>query len=274
MRRYALRVARLLLSFVLSALFLIPSAAQQATAQQVAVPDVQAGALLQKSLSALTNGQSLADVTLTGTARRIAGSDDDTGAAVFKALVSGSGRTDLSLPSGQRSEVCDLSATTPAGTWSGPDGISHPIAFHNLLSEPTWFFPAFAIARRLSASGYIATYIGQESRNSVSVEHLSSSQPAASSPNTATLFQHLSQVEIYLDSSTLLPAILTFNVHPDNDAGLDIPTEIRYSDYRAVNGTQVPFHIQKYVNNTLLLDFQAQTVTLNTGLSASAFSIQ
>ena len=244
-----------------------------AVAQQTTTTSTQATAILQSSLSALSGGQALTDVTLTGTARRIAGSDDDTGTAIFKALASGSGRTDLSLSSGQRSEVCDLS-TTPAGTWSGPDGVSHPIAFQNLLAEPAWFFPTFAIARRLSTSGYVATYVGHESRNSIAVEHVSLSQPIASSPKTAALFQHLSQVDFYLDSTTFLPVSLSFNLHPDNDAGLDIPSEIRYSDYRAVNGTQVPFHIQKYVNNTLMLDFQAQTVTLNSGLNAIAFSAQ
>jgi len=38
---------------------------------------------------------------------------------------------DLSLSSGQRSEVCDLSATTPAGTWSPPRTTNHGIAFEN-----------------------------------------------------------------------------------------------------------------------------------------------
>jgi hypothetical protein len=249
-----------------------------ATAQQVNAPvassSAQATTLLAQALAALTGRAALTDVTLSGTAHRIAGSDDDTGTAVFKALASGAGRMDLSLSSGQRSEVSDLSAAAPTGTWSGPDGVSHAIAFHNLLSEPAWFFPAFAIARRLSASGYIATYVGHESRNSVAVEHVSLSQPIASSRNTAALFLHLSQADFYLDSTTLLPVSLTFNVHPDNDAGLDIPSEIRYSDYRVVNGTQVPFHIQKYLNNTLLLDFQTQTVALNTGLNASAFGVQ
>jgi hypothetical protein len=263
------RVTRLVSYLVLSSLFLLPCGAQQSVA-----PDSQATTLLQRALVALSGGNPLSDVTLSGTARRIAGSDDDTGTAVLKAVATGASRTDLSLSSGQRTEVCDLSAASPAGTWSGPDRVSHPIANHNLVSGPAWFFPAFTIARRPSASGYIAAYVGRESRNSLAVEHVSLSQQVATSPDAIALFQHLSQVEIYLDSTTLLPVALTFNSHPDNDAGLDIPSEIRYSDYRAVNGIQVPFHIQKYVNNTLTLDFQAQAVALNTGLTAAQFTAQ
>ena len=53
-------------------------------AQQTATSSPQPLVLLQRSLSALAGAQTLTDVTLSGTARRIAGSDDDTGTAVFK----------------------------------------------------------------------------------------------------------------------------------------------------------------------------------------------
>jgi hypothetical protein len=243
-------------------------AAQQTS--PVASSSTQATTLLSQSLSALTGQSVLSDVTLSGTARRIVGGDDDTGTAVFKALASGAGRTDLSLSSGQRSDVCDLSSATPAGTWSGPDRISHAIVLHNLVLEPAWFFPAFAIARRLSGSGYVAIYVGHETHNGQAVEHISITQPSAGS----TLSQHLTQLDFFLDSTTLLPAAISFNTHPDDNALLDIPIEVRFSDYRAANGTQIPYHIQKFLNNSLLLDFQVQTVTLNSGLTSSALSAQ
>jgi len=111
---------------------LSPSVSQQASVP-APTSSPQAATLLTQSATALAGNVALSDVTLSGTARRIAGSDDDTGTAVFKALASGASRMDLSLSSGQRSEVCDFPATTPTGTWLGPDRISHPIAFHNLV---------------------------------------------------------------------------------------------------------------------------------------------
>jgi hypothetical protein len=269
------RITRLVLSFGLSVLFLIPSVAQQPVAQQPSAADTQATVLLQRAFAALTGSQSLSDVTLSGTARRIAGSDDETGTAVFKAVVSCAARTDLSFSSGPRSEVRDLSAVIPAGAWSGPDGISHTIPFHNLLSEPTWFFPAFAIARRLSASGYVATYVGQETRNSQTVEHISVSQTSLfqAAPDGIS-FERLTQVDLFLDSTTMLPASMSFNIHPDNNLLIDIPIEVRFSEYRLVSGAQVPFHVQKLLNNGLILDLRFQTATLNTGLSAADFQVR
>ncbi len=241
--------------FALLAVFaLVPFA----VAQQTATTSTQATAILQSSLSALSGGQTLTDVTLSGTARRIAGSDDETGTAVLKAISSGASRVDLSLPSGQRNELLNTSVSPSAGTWSGPDGISH----------------AFPIAEGLTGSGYVATYVGHETHNGQAVEHVSVSQTSSSrSPSGALLLQHLSQVDFFLDSTTLLPAAMTFNVHPDSNALLDIPVDVRFSDYRTVSGAKVPFHVQKYLNNGLVLDFQAQSVTLNSGLAASSFSL-
>jgi hypothetical protein len=265
-----MRVARVVFSIFFAFVLTISLAAQQTTTS-----NPQALSLLQRSLNALSGGQSLNDVTLSGTARRIAGSDDESGTAVLKALAAGSTRIDLNLPAGSRSEVHATSADGPAGSWSGPDRVSHEIAYHNLISEPAWFFPAFSIARRLSSSGYVATYVGHETHDGQAVEHVSISQTFSShSPSGALLLRHLSQVDFFLDSTTLLPSAIAFDIHPDNNASLDIPIEVQFSDYRAVNGAQIPFHVQKYLNNGLILDFQAQTVMLNSGLNASTFSVQ
>ena len=230
---------------------------------------------LQRSLSQLEGNTSISDVTLTGSVRRIAGSDDESGSATLKALSSGAARSDLSLSSGTVDEIYNSSSPSdPAGAWSGPDGVSHPIPFHNLLSEPAWFFPTFAISRRLAA-GYIVADLGSETYEGQQVEHISVTQNSPSlSASNAVLFQHLTQVDFFLDSTTLLPAAISFNIHPDNNSLIDIPVEIRFSGYRSVSGAQVPFHVQKFLNNSLLLDVQVQNAVINSGLSASAFAIQ
>lgn len=234
----------------------------------------QAAMLLHQSLAALTGGQPVTDITLSGTARRIAGSDDESGEATYKAI-SGANRLDLNLSGGPRTEIANSTADRPVGSWSGPDGLSHPIAFHNLLTEPASLFPAFAIARRLSALGYVVTYVGQETRADQVVQHVavSTTSPIPDAPDAPT-FQHLTQVDFFFDSATFLPAAIVFNTHPDSHMGLDIPIEIRFSDYRSVSGAQVPFHIQKYLNNTLFLDLQFQSATLNTGLADSQFVVE
>jgi hypothetical protein len=248
-----------------------------ARAQQTATtspPAASEGAVvLQKALAALAPTTPISDITLTGTARQIAGSDDESGTVVIKAVASGAARTDFSFPSGQREEVSNLTVVPPAGTWSGPDGIIHSIASHNLFTEPAWAFPSFAVARGLLSPGYVASYLGHETWNSTAVEHVVIYKQLPVSSGIADLVQHLSQQDIYFDSSTLLPVAVTFCSHPDRITTTDIPLEVRFSDYRSVNGVQVPFHVQKYMNNSLILDLQFTSAVLNSGISNTTFAV-
>jgi hypothetical protein len=237
--------------------------------------DPQAVLLLQSALAKLTGSQPVSDVTLTGTASRIAGSDTESGSVTLRALAAGQSRMDLSLTAGARSEVRGGTGGQPAGAWSDPTGAVHEMANHNLWMPSAWFFPAFIGAQFLSNSSYVVAYVGQEAREGVTVAHLRASIRSSGTPDATTLLiQNLTQTEIYLDSSTLLPVAVTFNIHPDRDAGLNIPAEVRFSDYRSLNGAQVPFHVQEYVQYGLVLDLQIHTVTFNNGLSASAFVLQ
>lgn len=261
-----MRIVRFVFLVIVSIPFLGPSVAQQTLSSSA-----QAVNLLHQALAALNSGTPTTDVTMSGNAEYINGIDDETGAATVKA-VGADASIVLALPSGTRSEVRSTSNGQPSGIWTGTDGVSHKIPFHNLLTEPAWFFPLFAVSRGLAQSGYVATYVGQETRGDVSVQHLSISQIFSVLPvSQSTHLQPLSQIEIYLDSTTFLPTAITFNIHPDNNELLDIPIEISYSDYRVTNSVQVPFHVQRLLNNGLVLDLQFQNVTFNSGLVASQF---
>src|SRR5207249_11619003 len=88
------------------------------------------------------------------------------------------------------------------------------------------------------------------------------------------LLQNASRVELYIDAVTNLPTALVYNTHPDKNLAQDIPVEVRFSDYRLVDGVQVPFQIKKYLNRTLVLDVQISSAAVNSGLSASSLDLQ
>jgi hypothetical protein len=234
----------------------------------------QSVGLMQQSLATLAPSGVPQDVIISGSVHRIAGSDDETGTGVVKLVTNGSVRFDWSFPSGTAREVHAWSGSGISGSWTGPDGNVHAIPVHNLLSEPSWFFPAFMISGSFSASVVIVD-VGPEARADRQVEHYSVSQtPPIPDVPGAVPFQHLTQFELYIDVQTLVPASVRYNIHPDANAGQDIPVEVDFSDYRSISGGQVPFHFQKYINNTLVLDFQVQSISLNSGISASEFILQ
>jgi len=142
------------------------------------------------------------------------------------------------------------------------------------MADAGWF-PTLTLANLIASPNMAWTYVGQETRNNSQVIHVSALQQFPQlSGKSVSLFQHLTQVDIYLDPTTFLPVSYTFNTHPDDNASLDIPVEIRYSNYQSVGGVQIPFHIQKSINNSPFLDLQFQNASLNTGITATQIAAQ
>jgi len=273
MRRRSAALA--LASVLCSALLLVaqtPSPSPTANANSA-----QALAVLQGALVALGGRSVLSDVTLTGNVQRIAGSDDESGTFTYKALRTGGNRYDFSFPSGARSEIRPPVTAGVEGTWSGPEGRSGPIANHDLIADPGIFptFVVFGLDGLNPGQTFVVTFVGLETRNGLSVYHLSAYQQFPQMSDAAVMFaQHLTQTELYLDPATFLPVAIHFYTHPDDNALVDAPVELVFSSYRSVGGVQVPFHVQKYVNNSLVLDLQIQSAVFNSGLSASTFQVQ
>lgn len=214
-----------------------------------------AASLIQKSLTQLTGNVPVNDVTLMGIARRIAGSDDESGGVIAKALLSGDARIDFNFPSGQSNETRTSSPSGETGTWAGTDGAKHAVAAHNLFAdEAAWFFPAVTLEHLVQSPGFVASYVGSQTRYGKPVEHLSGSRQLPASHlggAVAMLAATAAQMEIYLDASTLLPSAISFKTHPDNDLKTNLAVEVRFSGYSNINGAQVPLRVQKFVNGGL-----------------------
>jgi len=258
---------------LISLLAAVPLAGQQAAAPQS--PNL----LLQRSVTVAGGGGEIRDVTLAGTARRIAGSTDETGQVELKALASGEARLDLTFPSGKTSEVVALGARGPVGEWTSEDGKAHTIAYHNLLVDAAWFCPTLVLGKMNRAlPGQMVTAASAlssagENRDRLHVERQPLSVAANLSGEAAEHLQRASRFDLDLDPATSLPAEMKFSAHPDNDISQEIPVRVVYSDYRSVNGAQIPFHVQKFLNNSLVLEIQLETASVNSGLTAAAFTV-
>jgi hypothetical protein len=270
MKRFALLA---LLAFPLLIPQLVQSVFGQQATSQTAASDPQAVALAAQALAALGTTQ-VNDATLSGTVTRTIGPDVETGTLTLKARASVQSRIDLNLQDGTLSEIrTTASDGSPVGSWIS-NGTAHPMAIHNCLTDAAWFFPRLSVLNiQALTPNSVLKYVGQEMKGGRSVQHLTYFvQPP--SGNLGDLAQHLTVEDIYLDSTSLLLVALTYNEHPDNNAVVDIPLELDFSDYRAVGGIQVPFRIQKTFNGSLLLDITVQSAALNSGLTNSDFTGQ
>lgn len=261
--------SRLVTVLAALAIFCVPAVAQS-TAQR----DPQAVLLLQKSLAGLTVGSPIHDITLTGNVRRLAGSLDESGSVTLEGTAAGQSRIEVTLPSGERLQVRDVSAAPWTGSWSHNNGTWHHIADQNLATDPTWFFPAFLINKVLSNAGYVISPAKAQTVDGASVECIAVEQEYSGSQQLPSLLRKLSKADICLDSQSLLPVGIGFNIHPDNDALTNIPARVLFSDYRNVQGDTVPYRIRKYIQNGLAMDVTLTDVQLNASLSNSDFEAQ
>lgn len=265
------------LSAVLSLLLAATSAfAQTPVANQPPVSDPQALTLAAQSIAAMTGGATIADATLTGTVNWIAGSDQESGAVTLMAKGVGESRIDLQLDRGTRSQIRnDIAGTFPQGINIRPDGTKVPLAMHNCWVNASWFFPALSFLNAASDPGLVFSYVGQETHRGIAVQHLQVVRYLSGrSDSFASLTQRSSAMDIYLDSASLLPRAFVFNTHPDDDALTDIRAEVLFSSYQSVSGVQVPFRIQRLIQNGLAVDLVLTSAVFNSGLSDSQFPIQ
>jgi hypothetical protein len=266
---------RLAVALLSSLCLLLPVrvAAQSAAASR----DPEAAALLSRSLQTITNGLPVRDVTLTGTVRRVVGSDDEAGRIVAEALATGEMHVNYAYASGSRNEFRQVSAGRASESWSGPEGTKHDVVAHNVAPLSPWFSPAALLQTWVQAADVSLKYVSREIRSGHAVDHLTVAQevPPLHHPSVMlTLLQKSARVELYLDATTGLPAAIEYNTHSDKNLAQDIPVEIRFSDYRLADGVQAPYQVQKYLNRVRMLDVRASTVALNAGLSTSSLGPQ
>ena len=177
---------------------------------------------------------------------------------------------DLALSTGTRTEIRDAQTGVSLGQWMNPNSTSGHYAFQNCWTDAVWFYPA--LGSLTAGPSVVLSYVGQETRNDATVQHIQSYQYASGQFPGPTP-QQLSTMDFYLDASSLLPVAMIFNLHPDNDAATNLVTEVDFSNYQNISGFLVPMRIQKYLQGNLVTDITVSNAAFNTGLSLSLFAI-
>jgi hypothetical protein len=246
----------------------------QLAAQPVTGPQAGAG-LLQQALTAQSNPAPVTDVTLSGTISVTPSIAPESGTIVLLATSGRQSKTIITVPSGTLTEIRNYSATTHTATITNANGSQNLIPEDLLSPDPAWFFPTFLMASTISSSGYVCSDVGPEPRAGTSVEHLAIwYQPSGMSGPVAWAFQHDTQQDLYLDSSSLLPVSLALKLRGNYvdtsfqhwEKSVYVPEEIRFSDYRQVQGRPIAFHIQLYIEDMLFYDIQVTSATFNSGV--------
>jgi len=254
-----LRAALVCLSLAL----IVPSVAQVGSG--TGAPNPHLGSqhpTVVKAVNSFSGGKALVEVELTGTVKTHYGTDDQ-GTATLSVNANGSSTVEYRLGSGTSKNAASINDSAKSCSWSGSDGVNHKTPLHNCARGVAWFLPAFSMQ--------VAASSEKDSFESISTNGQSSPNEGVKhsrifnrgKTETELQLQKLSETEIEVDPQSGLVASIQYNIHPDKTSTVNIPVEVRYSDYREVNGIKVPFKVQKFVNNTLVEDLTIEHVNVN-----------
>jgi hypothetical protein len=132
--------------------------------------------------------------------------------------------------------------------------------------------PALMLAQELARGDFSATYVGQESVEGQTVQHIrlfriSNRNPAADAQLTKN-----SELNIFVDTQTSRILKISFPYVTENDWRRSLPMEILYDDYRVTNGIAVPFHQRYFFNGQPAGELLFTSVAINQGTPDSVFN--
>jgi len=235
--------------------------------------DAQAVALVQNAVAAVNGGQTVNDLTLSGSATRTSGSGTVSGALVIRANSLHQSRLDFSVSSGIVTELRDSSAAIPSGSRIDSAGVIHPVALQNCWSDVGWFSPVVSMFFTVSDPTVVFRYVGQETRKGVNVNHVVAKRQVMNQPGViAVLIRQLSATDLFIDATTGLPVAMRFSIYPNDSTQTGTPVTVEFGNYQQLpSGQNVPFHVTRNEAGTVT-DIQITSAVVNSGISSSTFS--
>lgn len=260
-----MRVARLFLSLIV----VLASSPHLNSQQSTTSPyrDPQATAILQASVRAM-GGNVPSDSSATGTVTIVEGSSTETG--TIQILTRGTAQT---------AETLNLSAGHRAIVYSNGDakevsaGQSSIPPLELIVTDQSPDFPLPLLLSVLNNADEAVRYIGQESLNTESVQHIQVWNTFASAPRLQKLAP-FSTKDIWFDASSGLPVKIAYSRRAGGGAAPSIPVEVSFSNYTNVSGVLYPFQISKSYNGTPWQTITIQSVSFNTGLTDAQFQVE
>jgi hypothetical protein len=197
------------------------------------------------------------------------------GTVTVRGLGSGQLRVDANLPRGLHSSVISGGQTST----KAEDGRltqyppPYPVPSSDAFPYQPPMFPAGLVlphtqlAAVLNHPRFSITYEGivQLDGNSVHDVQVQRLMPGQTQPDGMTEYH---TIDFFIDTTTLQLVMTQDNV-PKH-----IAHQIRYSDYRTVNGVLVPFSISEQMGGQRTRDIQLDGISFNTGLQDAAFALQ
>ncbi len=179
-------------------------------------------------------------------------------------------RLDATLPAGIRS----IAINGNSGARKEETGKLTPIPMHNTVSMGESTFPYLSIAAALTDPAVTISYVGsvQLGTQTLRQVRITRNFPAAQDPKG--IVAKLSQTDYFVDSQTNLVVKTTDFTHPIETLTRDYLREVSLESYKTINGIAVPTLVREKIAGQKIWEFSLQTITFNTTLTDTDFTLQ
>jgi hypothetical protein len=209
------------------------------------------------------------DSSATGSITVVEGSTTQSGTIQILTLGTGQTSETLNLPEGQRTVVYANGNAKESNRLV--ESINPPL--ETIVTDQCPDFPLPLLLSALSDADTAFRYVGAETLDGTAVQHIQIWNSFASKPRLQGIAP-FSVKDIWVDSTSFVPLKLAYTRHLGGGSLPAFPVEVSYSNYRNVAGILYPFQISKGLNGTSWLTITIQSVSFNTGLTASQFVVE
>ena len=232
--------------------------------------DASAIALAKKSVDTLgghTSLTSVQDVKATGTITFYVGGAQSKGPVTLRARGGHQFRLDSQISGQMRTVLVNNGHGFRKSEDGKVIGISTSDAA-NLIAfgAPTWVLDNALQDTSISITPEKSAEPGGAQRIRIQKTHLKST-------DIPDLYCQLGVIEVSIDYTTFQITAVRDRLHPHDRAAEEYLRELRYSDYRTVNGMFMPFSITEYIMGQRTLTITLDSITFNSSLSDSDFQM-
>jgi hypothetical protein len=171
-------------------------------------------------------------------------------------------RLDANLPSGMRSEAIDGWTTIKA-----KDGSVHKLHTQSPLAPARLILPYLQLSAALNSRGLSLSYVGLVDVDGQPLHHIQVQRVVPGAPDRYKAISEYLTVNYFVDPSTF-QIVMIQDVAPEHRV-----RQVRYSDFRPVNGLVVPFSISERLGGQDTWIIHLSKITLNSGLQDSDFEL-
>lgn len=227
--------------------------------------DAQAVALLQGAVHAM--GATPSDSVAVGNVTNVPGSAASTGSVRI-----------LTRGTGQTSEQVTLPQSTTTLTYSGGlaaqtlNSVTTSLSLELAASSQSVLFPLPFFAGALANPDVSIQYVGLETLNQKSVQHIRLRNSFASRPKLQFLAD-FTITDLWLDASSSLPQKVSYFRRAGRASEPRFQIDVYFSNYQNVGSVIYPFLIQKQLNGSPVMTITISTVSFNTGLTDTDFPV-